>query len=161
MIHEDALHLIAAQTAANRRNAAKSTGPKTDTGKAIASQNARKHGLRSQHPIAMDPEDQRAFEEYKASMIESLEPDDEIQRTLVDRIAENAWRLRRILDVETAMIEYNVSEGKSLYLGFTFRGDIDRFMTLSKYERNIEKGFYQAMNSFMALKKMPRPTKGL
>ena len=35
-----------AQIAANRRNASKSTGPKTDRGRAKSSQNARRHGLR-------------------------------------------------------------------------------------------------------------------
>ena len=35
-----------AQIAANRRNAAKSTGPKTKRGRAASSQNARRHGLR-------------------------------------------------------------------------------------------------------------------
>jgi hypothetical protein len=34
-----------AQIKANRQNAQKSTGPKTDEGKAAASQNAVKHGL--------------------------------------------------------------------------------------------------------------------
>ena len=35
-----------AQIAANRRNASKSTGPRTDRGRATSSQNARRHGLR-------------------------------------------------------------------------------------------------------------------
>ncbi len=34
-----------AQISANRQNAEKSTGPRTDEGKAVASQNAVKHGL--------------------------------------------------------------------------------------------------------------------
>ena len=37
-----------AQIAANRRNAAKSTGPKTVRGRATSSQNARRHGLRGE-----------------------------------------------------------------------------------------------------------------
>jgi len=36
-----------AQIAANRRNALKSTGPKTARGKAIVSRNPLKHGFRS------------------------------------------------------------------------------------------------------------------
>ena len=35
-----------AQISANRRNASKSTGPRTDQGRATSSQNARRHGLR-------------------------------------------------------------------------------------------------------------------
>ena len=37
-----------AQIAANRRNASKSTGPRTDRGRATSSQNARRHGLRGE-----------------------------------------------------------------------------------------------------------------
>jgi hypothetical protein len=39
------------QIAANRRNAQKSTGPRTKTGKARASGNAYRHGLRSRRPM--------------------------------------------------------------------------------------------------------------
>jgi len=46
--------------AANRRNALKSTGPRTKEGKARASMNALKHGLRASSlavPYLEDPED--------------------------------------------------------------------------------------------------------
>jgi hypothetical protein len=39
------------QKAANRRNAKKSTGPKTVEGKAAVSRNAIKHGLHSSHIV--------------------------------------------------------------------------------------------------------------
>src|SRR5262245_11337428 len=41
------------QIAANRRNARNSTGPRTATGKARSSRNARRHGLRT--PVTADP----------------------------------------------------------------------------------------------------------
>ena len=41
------------QIAANRRNARRSTGPRTPAGKARSSRNARRHGLET--PIAADP----------------------------------------------------------------------------------------------------------
>jgi len=41
------------QTAANRANARKSTGPKTAAGKLKSGQNARRHGLSS--PLRLDP----------------------------------------------------------------------------------------------------------
>jgi hypothetical protein len=39
------------QFQANRRNAKNSTGPKTETGKSIASKNSITHGLRSVQPV--------------------------------------------------------------------------------------------------------------
>jgi hypothetical protein len=151
------LKLESTQYEANRRNGAKSTGPKTAQGKATASKNSFRHGLTSRTPIAIEPEEVEAYLEFRAGMIESLEPANQFQTALVDRIAENAWRLRRVLDVETAMIHYNVTEGRSQHLGFTYRGDIDRFMTLSRYERNIEKSFFQTLEAFYLAKRASKP----
>ena len=44
------------QKAANRQNAKKSTGPTTPEGKAVASRNATKHGLRSNTIILKSPQ---------------------------------------------------------------------------------------------------------
>jgi len=51
------------QIEANRRNALKSTGPKTLDGKAIVSQNATTHGLRARHTV-IDGESQTEFDEF-------------------------------------------------------------------------------------------------
>ena len=42
------MRIVSKQTRANRRNAKKSTGPKTEEGKRTAKQNAIKHGLESE-----------------------------------------------------------------------------------------------------------------
>ena len=39
------------QIAANRRNAAKSTGPKSTAGKEISRMNAAKHGMQAEHVV--------------------------------------------------------------------------------------------------------------
>jgi hypothetical protein len=53
-----------AKIAANRRNAQKSTGPKTAAGKARSAQNARKHGLCVS--VWRDPEMRREIENFAA-----------------------------------------------------------------------------------------------
>ena len=52
----------AQQQAANRRNAVKSTGPKTPEGKAVVALNAMKHGLLSRH-VRLPDEDEAALVE--------------------------------------------------------------------------------------------------
>ena len=49
------------QIAANRRNAAKSTGPKTAEGKQVTRLNALKHGLQAEH-VVIPGEDPEEFE---------------------------------------------------------------------------------------------------
>ena len=53
------------QIEANRRNALRSTGPKTEDGKQRASQNAVRHGLTAETVIVPleDVDDYRAFEQ--------------------------------------------------------------------------------------------------
>jgi hypothetical protein len=52
------------QIEANRRNALRSTGPKTEEGKKRSRRNAVRHGLTAETVIEMleDPEDYKAFE---------------------------------------------------------------------------------------------------
>jgi hypothetical protein len=58
------------QIEANRRNAQKSTGPKTEAGKATAKFNALKHGMTAE--VAVLPhEDKHSYEELRRATIES------------------------------------------------------------------------------------------
>ncbi len=89
--------------AANRVAAQLSTGPISDAGKATASQNAIRHGLRSAR-MFLDDEDPADFEALISDLSESLEPVGAIEIALVERIAVNLWRQRRLVEAETASI---------------------------------------------------------
>ena len=86
--------------AANRRNARKSTGPKTAAGKATASRNAITHGLLAANNIILDGESKSAFLCLRENFIRSLEPANYIELTLVERIACAQWKLRRLHTLE-------------------------------------------------------------
>ena len=94
----------AAQIAANRRNALKSTGPRTPEGKAATAGNALCHGLRSERAVIFDesPEELAAF---ATGIRAALAPADEYEAALVDRIVHIEWRLRRVWRIEAAAID--------------------------------------------------------
>jgi len=70
---------------ANRRNALKSTGPKTPEGKSAVRHNALKHGLLSQESL-LPGEDAAALKELGEHLTDELRPVGELERLLVDRI---------------------------------------------------------------------------
>ena len=57
----------------NRRNAMRSTGPKTKMGKAISSKNALRHGLLSRAALLPD-EDPEAFADLQRGIEADLDP---------------------------------------------------------------------------------------
>jgi hypothetical protein len=85
------------QIESNRRNAQRSTGPKTQNGKARASQNAVRHGL-----TAETEADYRAFEQ---AVTTAYHAETAVERELVLRLASLLWRLRRATSVETGLLQ--------------------------------------------------------
>jgi len=92
---------------ANRRNALKSTGPKTPEGKAAVRLNALKHGLLSQE-ILLPGEDEEALRELGERLRDELQPVGELENLLVDRIIASYWRLRRVARLETGIFAWEL-----------------------------------------------------
>jgi hypothetical protein len=92
------------QIEANRRNALKSTGPKTEAGKEQSRRNAVRHGLTAETVIGLleDAEDYRQFE---AAVIADYDAQSTVERELVLRLASVLWRLRRATTMETGLFE--------------------------------------------------------
>jgi hypothetical protein len=92
-----------AQIDANRRNARKSTGPRTAEGKERSRRNALRHGLAAEH-IAIFDEDPDDYASFDAGMRAALSPIGEDEDALADRIILGNWRLRRVWRAEAAAI---------------------------------------------------------
>src|SRR5947209_12286317 len=92
------------QIEANRRNALKSTGPKTQNGKQASRCNAVRHGLTAETVISAleDGEDYKALE---AAVIADYDAQSAVERELVLRLASLLWRLRRATTMETGLFE--------------------------------------------------------
>src|SRR4051812_22710251 len=92
------------QIQANRRNARRSTGPRTEEGKLRSRRNAVRHGLAAETVIGTleDAEDYKAFE---AAVIADYEAQSAEERELVLRLASLLWRIRRATTMETGLFE--------------------------------------------------------
>jgi hypothetical protein len=92
------------QIEANRRNALRSTGPKSEQGKQASRCNAIRHGLTAETVIGAleDAEDYKAFQ---AAITADYDGQSAVERELVLRLASLLWRLRRATTMETGLFE--------------------------------------------------------
>jgi hypothetical protein len=88
------------QIAANRRNAEKSTGPRSVEGKAASSRNALKTGLYCRG-IIIGKEDPTKLDELEAAYSAEYAPVTPTERALVDSLIHYEWLLRRYRWLET------------------------------------------------------------
>jgi len=160
-----------AQILANRNNARKSTGPQTDEGKAVVSQNAVKHGLFAAEAV-ISGEDPAVYEDFHDRMLADLTPDGMLESVLAERIVSLSWRLQRSVrmqnqstDVMIAQIEsdsWHITKrkrtvkaqdpraaGLELLLGWATKDDFANSRILDRlllYEHRIENSLYNAIN---------------
>ena len=80
------------QIEANRENARKSTGPKTEAGKAVSSANALRHGLTAERLVLLLAEDGDSFERLRESVIADLAPAGALPCCSGGSTASPAWR---------------------------------------------------------------------
>ncbi len=93
-----------AQLDANRRNAQKSTGPRSAAGKARSSQNARRHGLLSREILLVGEN----IDDLAAMIVgfeQDFKPVGALEEFLLEELVSLAWRLRRFCRVETGIFE--------------------------------------------------------
>ncbi len=103
----------AAQIEANRRNAQKSTGPKTEKGKARSRLNAMTHGLAARTIVPVLPhEDPKELDQRIRSWIEDWQPRDDMEAGLVRQAAELSWRIDRAGRFETAHLAHRVRKAQ-------------------------------------------------
>ena len=79
---------------ANRRNARKSTGPRTPEGKERSRFNAIKHGMTAR-TLVLPGEDAGAFQDRLDAWASELQPCNDVEQVLVERSATVSWQLER------------------------------------------------------------------
>jgi hypothetical protein len=93
------------QIAANRRNAAKSTGPRSPEGKARSSMNALKSGVDAE---IIPGENPGALAELTNQYLRRWRPTTPEQRCYVDTLIRNDWVLSRLARAESDLWQYGM-----------------------------------------------------
>ena len=109
------------QIEANRRNAQKSTGPTSVTGKAASSMNALKTGIHAKS-LVLPTEDPAELDELVEDSYRSFHPTTPEARCLVDEFIYCEWSLRRLRAAETQSWQHQdhtAFDGQKYPLGYS------------------------------------------
>ena len=162
-----------AQIKANRENAKKSTGPRTEEGKARVSLNALKHGLLARDAV-LPEEDPAEFDRQFRDLEHDLRPENSLEFELVRQIADAQWRMRRLVRIETAFLSGAIEaqrqheeifhsgdiqpgrEGESQLLGAGLLGRTQALLHLARYDAHLGRRYYRAIAELGRLRKLER-----
>jgi hypothetical protein len=134
------------QIDANRRNAQKSTGPKTAEGKAVAAGNSLRHGLTARQVVCFD-ETHSHFTEFYEALRADYAPADAIEAQLVERIALCVWRLRRACRMEAKLIDSCQAQPAPVWkteLANVLHREPEGLETLSRHEATLDRALQRA-----------------
>ena len=103
---------------ANRGNAQKSTGPKTEAGKEAVRNNALKHGLLTRTLVFKDEEESSQFEALCAGLESDLAPQGALEKMIVTDIAVSWWKLQTVHRLQVQ--ELDARQGRAADIVNTF-----------------------------------------
>jgi hypothetical protein len=133
------------QSHTNRRNATKSTGPRSVAGKAAVALNGIKHGLLSRQ-VLIKGESEADLVGFGKRLRAQLAPVGELELLFADRIVSSAWRLRRALAVEAALFDKEDTPDRA-FAGYAAQ----KMAILSRYESTLERGLFKALHELQRL----------
>jgi hypothetical protein len=150
------------RAAAARANGVKSRGPVTAIGKANSSRNSHRHGLRSR-TLFVDPESAGQLTALVASFERTLQPQSEIEHTLIGTMALARWRQTCLWKLETSILNREISRLKSLtpdeapvtLIALAFRSLIDHGCSLeiiNRLESRCGRRYDRAVDRLTALR---------
>ena len=95
------------QIEANRRNAAKSTGPRSVEGKAVSSRNALQSGIHAESTIIIG-EDPDNLAQLADTFYRDHQPATAMECALLDNIIRDTWLLTRFFRIDAEIIDYEI-----------------------------------------------------
>jgi hypothetical protein len=147
------------QLAANRRNAQLSTGPRTDAGKSVSSQNALKSGLDAESQL-VPGESAADFALLRTEYYQRFRPATPELRFQVDNLIRNEWLLRRFHRVEAMLWKFHVREAdpfSGCALGEAYARADAQFARLQRRVTAAEKAYKAATLEIERLQALVQP----
>ena len=143
------------QALANQENAVKSTGPVTEEGKEIVSQNATKHGILSSK-VVLTTESQEEYQMVRQRFIDDLKPQGAVEEVLVDRIVIYYWRLQRALVAEQGAIRRRLDNYsyKRILARAKQADEYDKYFALTSYRNERLQNSYSCERTIKILEEM-------
>jgi hypothetical protein len=109
-----------------RANGAKSHGPVTPQGRATSSRNSLRHGFAAKS-VVLPTESNHEFQVLLNSYVVHFHPQGGVERDLVHTMVAARWRLRRICNIETALLSTEiVRRAEDIDEEFENMKDVDR-----------------------------------
>ena len=159
-----------AQIKANRNNAKRSTGPRTEEGKTRSAKNALKHGLLARDTV-LPGEDPADFDRQLSALEADIQPANSLEFELVRQIADAQWRMRRLTRLETGFLAAAVDDqrrhlekrrpdelrsgydGETLLLGSAMLDRTQAFVHLARYDGHLSRRFFRAVKQLSDLRR--------
>jgi len=170
-------------TERNRRNAQRSTGPKSAAGKQASSQNRLAHGLCAKS-LLIAGESETDFEELRQSVVSAYQPANAEETILADQVAQALWRFNRAQRIESTYLFFgqnesqrtlsslgidrpridkvSESQGDSLTTGLFMRDDsYKNFERIQRYLTTAERSYHRTVKLLQQVqekrRKSPQP----
>jgi hypothetical protein len=159
---------------ANRANARKSTGPRTEAGKSWSSRNAVKHGITAR-TLGLKTDDPDELNALIAGYFHQFAPANQAEADLVASLIVAAWSLRRswrhetgvldaqLIDDQQEIAEKYTSVDSDLRAALGFRNSSEKFPNtwhnLDRYQSRLRRQWSSALADLLRLREDPRNSK--
>jgi len=127
-----------AQIAANQKNSQNSTGPKSETGKAVSCRNNFRHGFTGAFQV-LGWENAGEFDQLTQQLTDEHQPATPTERLLVIQMAQGWWLRTRALLLQNECFMADSVDQKQLALYL-------------RYQTTHERGFHKALNELLKLR---------
>jgi hypothetical protein len=140
----------------SRANGARSRGPVTESGKLIASQNARRHALLARI-VLLENESPDGFAEVMTDHLERFQPADSVELGMVEEMAAAWWRMRRAWSIETQLLNdcFDFTEPgdgtRQLAAAFKNPDDSHGLALLHRYEARLHNMYHRVLKNLLLL----------